>query len=389
MTGGYDKLISVIIPTKNRYDCLFPVVLAILKYSEAHDIELIIQDNSDDNKKGLIFFEQLNDTRVKYFYQVESLSIQDNTIFAIDNASGRYLIFIGDDDLVSPYIYDIAKFIDKMNIKCLVYNAAYYWWNTIDFKKENYFHRKNALWLPNNQSLKLIERSTNSELDLMLNSGAGIFLKLPKFYHGIVRRDVLDEIKEATGTYLPGPSPDIAFSTALSLVLDKYYYINFPLSVFGASSNSGGGLTARKQHFGKIEDQKFLPKNMIDNWDQWIPKVWSEKTIYAQSVTDVLKVFKSKKKFNYLSFYANMLAYEPYLANFLMPAMKLYCGSNMYYYVKIVALYFKKGIGIFLRKLKIITKSFDYDVIIVSDVDMVMKELHRNNKLKIETIDFE
>jgi glycosyltransferase involved in cell wall biosynthesis len=382
----YKNLLSIIIPTKNRYECLIPVVSALLRYIENEDVELIIQDNSDNNSEGLLFFEQLKDQRVKYFYHHESLSIQDNTIFAIDNANGKYLIFIGDDDLVSPYIYDVVKFIDKKNIECLVFNAAYYWWHTVDFEKENYFHRKNALWLPFSQSLELVERNTQDELEIMLQSGAGIFLRLPKFYHGIVRRDILEQIKVKTGSYLPGSSPDIAFSTALSLVLDKYYFINFPISVFGASGNSGGGMTVRKQHYGKIEDQKFLPKNIIDNWNPLIPRIWSEKTIYAQTVTEVLKVFNSDKKFNYISFYGTMLAYEPYLVKVLIPAVKSYCGFSIFYYLKIVVVYLKKRSGILYRKFKFSSKSYDYDVVIAKNVDVVMEKL-KDSKIILTIID--
>lgn len=378
----YKKLLSIIIPTKNRYECLIPVVTALLKHIKSEDIELVIQDNSDDNQEGFLFFETLQDKRVKYFYHQESLSIQENTIFAIDNARGKYLIFIGDDDLVSPNIYDVVEFLNKKNIDCLVFNSAYYWWNTVSFEKENHFHRKNALWLPINQSQELVERSAQDELEIMLQSGAGIFLRLPKFYHGIVRRDILDQIKVKTGTYLPGSSPDIAFSTALSLVLDKYYFVNFPLSVFGASKNSGGGMTARKQHYGKIEDQKFLPKNIIENWNKYIPKIWSEKTIYAQTVTEVLKIFKSNKQFNYITFYGTMLAYEPYLIKFLIPAVKSYCGFNFLNYFKIGYVFLKKKLGIFYRKLKFFSKSYEYDVVIAKDVNVVMEKL-KDSKISL------
>jgi glycosyltransferase involved in cell wall biosynthesis len=381
-----NKLLSIIIPTKNRYECLIPVVTALLKHIQSDNIELIIQDNSDDNKRGLLFFENCEDRRVKYFYHHENLSIQENTIFAIDNARGKYLIFIGDDDLVSPHIYDFVEFLNKKNIDCLVFNSAYYWWNTVYFEKENHFHRKNALWLPINQSLELVERSTQVELEIMLQSGSGIFLRLPKFYHGIVRRDVLEQIKDLTGTYLPGSSPDIAFSTALSLVLKNYYYVNFPLSVYGASRNSGGGMTVRKEHHGKIEDQKFLPKNIVENWNKYIPKIWSEKTIYAQTVTEVLKTFKSNKQFNYITFYATMLAYEPYLAKVLIPAVKSYCGYNFLNYFKIGYVFVKKKLGIFYRKIKFFSKSYDYNVVIANDVDVVMEQL-KDSKINSMMLD--
>jgi hypothetical protein len=268
----------------------------------------------------------------------------------------------------------------------MVYNAAYYWWNTIDFDKENYFHRKEALWIPMKQDLNMIERNSDDELTVTLESGAGIFVQLPKFYHGIVKREVLEKIKEKVGTYLPGSSPDIAFSTAIALVVDKYYYVNFPLSVFGASKNSGGGMTARKKHFGKIEEQEFLPKNTISNWNVFIPRIWSEKSIYAQTVTEVLKAFKSKRKFNFLVFYGTMLAYEPYLMRFIIPTMKSYCKFNLLFYLKILMVYITKKTGIIIRKLKYISRTYEYEVVLAGNVEEVMKELKRT-KVNLNKLD--
>lgn len=382
----YKYLLSIIIPTKDRYECLVPVISALIKNIDNIDVEFIIQDNSNDNTVITNFLNSSDDDRVKYFYNTYKMSIVDNTICAIDNARGKYLIFIGDDDLVSPYIYKFVQYINQKGIDCLVYNAAYYWWNSIQFKEENYFHRKEALWLPPKETLVFEKRDSSAELEIMLQSGSGIFQRLPKFYHGIVKRNVLDEIKFKTGTYLPGSSPDIAFSTALSLVLDRYYYVNFPLTVFGASKNSGGGWTASNKHYGKIEDQKHLPKNIIENWNPLIPRIWSEKTIYAQTVTEVLKVFKSNNQFNYITFYGTMLAYEPYLVKFLIPSARLYCGFNFLNYFKIAYVFIKKKLGIFYRKIKFFSKTYDYDVVIAKDVDVVMEKL-KDSKISLTMLD--
>jgi glycosyltransferase involved in cell wall biosynthesis len=382
----FKYLISIIIPTKDRYECLIPVISALVKFIDNRDVEFVLQDNSTNNIDIINFLASLKDDRVKYFYNTNKMSIVDNTVCAIDNARGKYLIFIGDDDLVSPYIYKFVQYIDQKGINCLVYNAAYYWWNSIEFKEENYFHRKEALWLPPEETLVFEKRDSSAELEIMLQSGSGIFQRLPKFYHGIVKRDVLDEIKFKTGTYLPGSSPDIAFSTALSLVLDKYCYVNFPLTVFGASKNSGGGWTASNKHYGKIEDQKHLPQNIIENWNPLIPRIWSEKTIYAQTVTEVLKIFKSNKQFNYITFYGTMLAYEPYLVKFLIPSVRLYCGFNFLNYFKIGYVFIKKKLGIFYRKIKFFSKTYDYDVVIAKDVDVVMEKL-KDSKISLTMLD--
>lgn len=88
--------LSILIPTKNRYEYLFPVVKTIISKITRDDLEIIIQDNSDDNTKGVRFFEDLADFRVKYFYHSGSLPVSDNVELAISNATKDYLTIIGD-----------------------------------------------------------------------------------------------------------------------------------------------------------------------------------------------------------------------------------------------------------------------------------------------------
>lgn len=381
-----DKLLSILIPTKNRYECLIPVVSAILKFVQDDEIEIIVQDNSLSNSDYVSFFLSNNDARLKYFYTSNDLSLNENTILAINNSCGKYLTFIGDDDLVSPFICKIVKILDKRNIDCLAFNSGYYWWNNVEFAKKSFYHCKGALWLSKNQSFNFIERVASDELGLTTNSGAGNFLRLPKLYHGIINRNILEKIKSAVGTYLPGTSPDIAFSTAIALVIDRYYYVDLPVTIYGASKNSGGGMTAKRKHFGKIEEQHQLPKNLIENWNVFVPRTWSEKTIYAQTVTEVLKIFKSDKQFNYITFYGTMLAYEPYLLKFLIPAVKSYCGFNFFNYLKIGYVFIQKKLGIIYRKIRFLSKTHDYNVVIANDVDVVMEQL-KDSKINLTMLD--
>ena len=49
-------LLSIVIPTKNRYDYLCILIKSLLK-NQSDEFEIIIQDNSDDNT---LFIEFLN-----------------------------------------------------------------------------------------------------------------------------------------------------------------------------------------------------------------------------------------------------------------------------------------------------------------------------------------
>lgn len=120
MSTNNSPLLSIVIPTKDRYECLIPVINTILKHVISSDFELVIHDNSISNDSVLPFFNNHVDSRLKYFYVKDYLSMVDNTLLAINQSKGKYATFIGDDDLVSPFICEITKLLDKKNIDCLI-----------------------------------------------------------------------------------------------------------------------------------------------------------------------------------------------------------------------------------------------------------------------------
>jgi len=370
-------LVSVIIPTKNRKDTLIPTIRAISKNITDDNLEIIINDNSNDNSQEEVdfFISTLNDPRIKYHVEVGELSIVENTIRAIEKSKGSFLTFIGDDDTISP---KIIHFVNKMvndGIESLIYEPGYYWWPTLNFKKSNYYFRNNVLWLPVNVDEKFQKRNSEISILQFINSGAGKFGDLPKLYHGILSKRVLDKIKLLTGTYLPGPSPDISFSLAIALTIPEYYYVRFPISIFGASKSSGGGWTVSGRHFGKIEDQDFLPKNIITRWDRNIPKIWSEKTIYAQSSYEVFKSFNADYKINYLVFYASMLIYEPFLFSYWIKSVARYCKFDLVKYIKLFFYILIKKIGKVNRNIKFKLRKIPYHLIDVNNLDEIMNHI--------------
>ena len=61
------NLLSIIIPTKNRYSTLLPVLDSIIdNLSNEYEYEVIIQDNSDDNKPCIDYLSNKNASKLKY-----------------------------------------------------------------------------------------------------------------------------------------------------------------------------------------------------------------------------------------------------------------------------------------------------------------------------------
>jgi hypothetical protein len=371
-------LLSIIIPTKNRYGTLCPVVEILLDNIEGDDYEIVIQDNSYENAIAEKWVRGLNNDRIKYFYTAQTIDIVQNVTLALENSIGEYLIVIGDDDFVSPYILEITNFLKSHDIKCLMYSAGYYWWDSVEFVKESEFFNKKTYWEPLNINFELVRMESKNELDYVLSQGGITYYRLPRLYHGLVKREILDNIKKRIGTYLIGISPDMGFSVEIALTVDHYYFINYPVSVFGASKNSGGGWTASKTHFGKIEEVEFLPRNSKEGWDPLLPKIWSEQITYAQTIYNVFKSFHVDLKINYEMFYASMIANEMMLYSYAKPVIKQYFKNNL---IKYINLYRKAAFKIFIRKSRIFRfkvgmfKFKKYDQLSINGLMLLLKKL--------------
>lgn len=279
----------------------------ILSFDLNDDIEIVIQDNTDDNKEALDFIAQrVKYSNLRYFHSSENLSVIGNSDKAVLNSTGEYVCFIGDDDGVMPNIVEVTKWMKENSYKALKsYKPSYYWPN----QKSNYLSNDTSGVLQYKKwsnGYKVI--NTQEALDYTLRKGGVTMEMLPCLYHGIVERKTLDKIFSLANTYFPGPSPDMANAIALTQVIKQYVYVDYPVVISGKSVSSTGGAGVLHQHVAKIEDVKHLPKGTSINWDERIPKYWTGPTIWCESVVKALEVFNNrnaidKLKFDYLYAY--------------------------------------------------------------------------------------
>lgn len=364
--------LSIIIPTKNRYQTLIPVLAALLKHITDKNVEFIVQDNSDNNDEFLPFLNANTDFRLKYNYHAGWLSLGDNTINAITQINGKYALFIGDDDLVSPYIMDIIQIMEKQDLWSLIYKPAHYWWSSVDFVKPSEFNQKCALWMLDKPSKEVVEIDTKAELQKTIVQGGVSYFNLPRFYHGIIRTELLHQINKATGTYLPGGCPDISFATALGILLDKHHYMHYPVSVFGASKNSGGGMSAENTHHKPLDEMTIIAEQTKKNWSAFIPRYWSAHTWYANSVQEVLNAFKTNMQINFLALYGSMYVYEFILRKEITEVLKRYAKGNVLLYLNVLKVYFKKKLGVLYRDRQFKQGQSGFSVCLAKDVNQAM-----------------
>jgi hypothetical protein len=107
--------LSICVPSRNR-QVWFQETIRALTASLRTDIELVFVDNSDDPSIMNGFIEPfLADPRVKYLPTGDEVRpMVDNWEVAFGATTGRWIVFIGDDDHVDP---DLAGLILRIEAK--------------------------------------------------------------------------------------------------------------------------------------------------------------------------------------------------------------------------------------------------------------------------------
>lgn len=345
---GY--LVSILVPTKNRYPYLFKL-MEVIESFQSKDIELVIQDNNEDNSMILDYFEKYGKRDyIVYDWHKESLPIYKNSDLAVRNSSGKYVCFIGDDDGVSKYIIDCCKWMQENDIEAVFPRGYYYFWPDAHISER---YKGSIKW--SELDTKMVVRNSRQELNKLLSDGITTDGILPRLYHGIVKRSALDCIWEKCGSYFPGASPDIANGVALAFVVDKFATIQFPICYSGASKHLGGGAVAMK-HRGTTDFKSlpFLPDNIEDIWYKKIPKVWTAPTIYCESAIESIRNMGQEdliEKIDFEKLYVYFVAHYSYFKSLAYALTKnkvaLFMGSV---WIKL-KYYLDGGVRIFKRKI--------------------------------------
>lgn len=311
-----EKLLSIAIPTKNRQEFLIPL-LKLLHTFDLADIEIIIQDNSDDEKVIQNYLREYPCEAFQYFHVDGEYSQMENSEFALERCKGKYVCFLGDDDYISRYLIEYVKKMDEYGLECTIFHCADYVWPGINRKG----YKLPDLTIPKFHG-KIRKVSVADEFRKLIAHGAISLYDTPQTYHGIVLKSKLDEVKRQTGVYIPGPSPDMAIAVSLSSVVRNMAYCDVPYTTSGKSIKSAGGLGLQHEHKGELSRIKMLPGDIEKRWINTIPRIWTAPTIYAQSCNEALEALGDKKSlqcFNwnyfYAYFYISSKEYRCYLAD--------------------------------------------------------------------------
>jgi len=276
------KLLSIIIPTKNRAEYCISVLNTLLK-NKYNNFEIIIQDNSDvDDIRNYLEKEKITDSRLVYNYIKTPLSFISNFNKAIEIASGKYVIVIGDDDGITKNLFEVVEWANKNDVDsvCPVELVHYVWPNSTSNGKMVIPYSTKKIW--RNRPLDNMQNLVEDGIIQYMH------FNLPKLYHGVVLKERLEDIKRKTGNYLGGLTPDIYASIALSATVKNHIVISFPLTIAGASPKSATIDNTKGKHSGSLENAPHFRNRGEYVWDENVPKYYSVQTIWAETALQAM-----------------------------------------------------------------------------------------------------
>ena len=342
------KLLSIAVPTKNRYKYLKYLIELVAGF-HSDEIELVIQDNSDDNEEFVSYLNGLNYDFISYDYIKGQIPMAINSDKAILNSTGEYVCFLGDDDGATKYILDCVRWMKKKGVEAVKSASINYYWPDISQGAQKSYRSKTIEYLPITGKVKYV--SAYKELLRVLNDGIPNRGNMPLVYHSIVKRDILNKIYEKTGSFFPGNSPDISNAVALSLVVNTFAIIDYPLAFSGWSLFHGGGVhaTGKKGHPNINEVPWFKPDAEL-NWDKKVPRIAAGTMIWADSAISALKSMGKYELYNKINFgklYAHFVLGNPNYRSYVDEV----CDNKLLYKYEYIKAYVAKYINALFRRI--------------------------------------
>lgn len=291
-------LLSVAIATKNREEFCIKAIQSILDLNDVR-IEIAVSDNSDSRLISE-YVKKMNSSQIKYRFLEEKISFIDNFNYALELCTGDYVTMIGDDDTILASMIHAAEWMKKNDIDTVAPQ-----------KSQRYFWPKSRPQSPNG-TVDLFNftnafEKIDAQKELIKAAKEGIYFffmyKVAKSYHGLVKRSLMEKVKEITGNYYGAISPDIFAAVTLSYLSKKHYYIDYPLSIMGVCRDSGSAQQINGEHVGRLEDMPHLKHSQGYQWDHRVPKYYCVTNTWAESGVKALEMVGAKDVLKQLNIY--------------------------------------------------------------------------------------
>jgi hypothetical protein len=281
-------ILSVAMPTHNRARYAIHAIRSLLDIRD-EGLEVVVTDTSPEPELQRLLSEQgwLSDRRLRYVRPIERLDMTGNHNAALGLASGEYVCLIGDDDTISPDALVAARWAAAHDIEVIAPNVvANYVWP--DFRSRWFGNRHSSrVYFAREMGAATVHRADGA-LGQALRGAVQGTDGLPKIYHGLVRRALMEAVRERSGAFFHGSSPDVSGAVGLAICAERFLVVDYPLTIPGASGGSNTGRSALNQHKGKLEAEDQTKGFREKGWSPGVPRFFSVETVWAHAALETL-----------------------------------------------------------------------------------------------------
>lgn len=258
MNKEYPKF-TVIIPQKNRAEYIGHTLKTCM-IQEYPNFEIIVSDDgSEDDSVAVVEALMKKDSRIKLFAHKEHLGMRDNFEFALSQVNSGYVIALGGDDgLVPGCIEKMYKIIRETGTDLLTWRPAGFLYseksNEPSLMMVPRVKNRQYKWIKSEDFLNKMAKT----LWYQTNDSPMIYMK------GVASLEIINRVKARTkdGCFYYCPTPDGFSGIVLAGEVERYVYIEEPLSIVGTTSKSQGQNYGRTDEKSKKEAQEFFNDNI-------------------------------------------------------------------------------------------------------------------------------
>jgi hypothetical protein len=295
-------LLSIVVPTKNRPATLYYAVQAALAHP-SDDLEIVVQDCSDDNRTHDVLEPFADQPRLRYEKSAGAPSMTENWNLAFERVRGDYSIVLGDDDAVGTEIVNAARWARAHHVDAIADDRVAYFWPDYQLKEVAGTARLGRA------TGQMTWPNVHETLESVLRQYPIDPQRLPHIYHGLVRTQLMHEIKRRTGRFFDSLAPDYYSTVALSCIAKRFVRASYPVCVSGASAQANAG----RVHDGKDHLHAREYRQQPD-WPRYVPPVYCMITAITASTIQALEAMDRADlvaTLDFSSLYAEFLAEQP------------------------------------------------------------------------------
>lgn len=321
--------LSIIIPTSGRERYCRSTILSVLEFPE--EFELVIRDSGDG--RGLEeFCAEAKDPRLVYVRSMPGRGMTADFESALAGFRGEYACMIGDDDGITPVLFEAVRHASRHgadSVNSSTFSVLYNW---PDFSSR-YGGSAAAGRLivgPFDRKLSFERRSLEKDVAAFL-AGAGQGCgPLPRAYHGLVSRRLVDRIRGRFGSCFAGVSPDVSFAFQAALVTEQHLESSWPLTISGTSAVSNAGRSARREHVGDLWTDPHMKHYRDVIWPDVIPEFFSVETVWGQASYEAVQRAGAEfvDRFSLPTLYALCLMRHPGRAELTLRSVERYARER-------------------------------------------------------------